>query len=156
MKTKARRRNRTPKAPRPGTVLPDEACPTCGTMMGEKRSKLSLPVNGEEIGVPRVPHLRCPKCDEVVLRFDDAQQLHERAIEIYRERYGLLSAEEILALRERLDLTQGALAQLLRLGKNTISRWETGRNVQTSAMDVLLRLIRDVPGALKYLRSHAV
>jgi len=47
------------------------------------------------------------------------------------------------------------LAGLLRLGANTISRWEAGRNVQTAAMDVLLRLIRDIPASLTYLRKHA-
>jgi DNA-binding transcriptional regulator YiaG len=47
------------------------------------------------------------------------------------------------------------MAALLRLGANTISRWEAGRNVQTSAMDVLMRLIRDVPGTLDYLRQQA-
>ena len=52
-------------------------------------------------------------------------------------------------------LTQGALGRLLRLGANTISRWESGRNVQTAAMDVLLRLISDLPGSIEYLRHHA-
>jgi hypothetical protein len=46
-------------------------------------------------------------------------------------------------------------AQLLHLGANTISRWESGRNVQTEAMERLLRLIRDLPGSLDYLRQHA-
>jgi hypothetical protein len=41
------------------------------------------------------------------------------------------------------------------LGANTISRWESGRNVQTEAMEMLLRLIRDLPGSLDYLRRHA-
>ena len=44
---------------------------------------------------------------------------------------------------------------LLHLGGNTISRWEAGRNVQTAAMDILVRLIRDLPGGLDYLRDHA-
>ena len=59
------------------------------------------------------------------------------------------------SLRERLHLTQGALAKLLRLGANTISRWEAGRNVQTAAIDMFLRLIRDLPGSIQYLRKHA-
>ena len=59
------------------------------------------------------------------------------------------------SLRERPGLTQVELWRLLRLGSNTISRWESGRNVQTAAMDVLLRLIRDLPGSLDYLRNHA-
>jgi DNA-binding transcriptional regulator YiaG len=43
----------------------------------------------------------------------------------------------------------------LRLGATTISRWESGRNVQTAAMDILLRLLRDLPGGIEYLRRHA-
>lgn len=52
-------------------------------------------------------------------------------------------------------LTQAELARLLRLGGNTISRWEAGRNVQTASMDMLVRLIRNLPGSLEYLRNHA-
>ena len=81
--------------------------------------------------------------------------MREGALTLYREKYGLLSSDEIRSLRERLRLTQGALAKLLRLGANTISRWEAGRNVQTAAMDMFLRLIRDLPGSIQYLRKHA-
>ncbi len=141
--------------PRRGRALPDDACPACGTMMVEKRGTLRLPVSGEEIAVPASAHLACPKCGEVVLRYRDSRRLGEDAAAIYRKRHGLLSAEEIRALRERLHLTQADLAHLLRLGANTVSRWESGRNVQTAVMDLLLRLIRDLPGSVEYLRAHA-
>lgn len=91
----------------------------------------------------------------MVLRLDDARSLLERALDIYRQKHGLLSAGEIRSIRIRLGLTQSALARLLRLGANTISRWESGRNAQIAAMGVLLRLIRDLPESLDYLRSHA-
>jgi len=55
----------------------------------------------------------------------------------------------------RFSLTQADLARLLRLGANTVSRWESGRNVQTAAMDILLRMIRDLPESIAYLRSRA-
>ena len=147
--------SRSVQRARRGAVLPDDACPECGTPMREKRGKLKLPVNGEEITVPEATHLSCPKCHEVVLRSDDARRLRQRALEIYRGKYGLLSADEIRSIRERFGLTQAELARLLRLGGNTISRWEAGRNVQTAAMDMLLRMIRDLPGSLDYLRKHA-
>ena len=137
------------------SALPDDACPECGSLMKEKKGRLTLPVNGEEIAVAGSPHLSCPKCHEVVLRFDDARRLRQRALEMYRQTYGLLSADEIRSLRERFGLTQGELARLLRLGANTISRWEAGRNVQTASMDMLLRVIRDLPGSLDYLRKYA-
>jgi putative zinc finger/helix-turn-helix YgiT family protein len=138
-----------------GRVIPDDACPRCGTMMKEARGRLKLPINGEEIAVPSASHLKCPRCGEIVLRFQDAKRLHEDASEIYRRKHGLLSANEIRAIRERFNLNQAGLARLLRLGANTVSRWEAGRNVQTAAMDMLLRLIRDLPGSIDYLRDHA-
>jgi len=121
--------------------------------MIEKRSSLRLPINGEEIPVPGSRHLACPKCGEIVLHYKDSKRLHEDAIAIYRKRHELLSADQIRAIRERFRLTQAELALLLRLGANTVSRWESGRNVQTAAMDMLLRLIRDLPGSIEYLRS---
>ena len=151
MKTSSGSQPRTQR----GRLLADNACPECGTPMREKQSSLKFPVNGEEIAVGESPHLNCPKCREVVLRFDDARKLRQRALEIYRQKYGLLSADDIRSIRERFGLTQAGLARLLRLGANTISRWEAARNVQTASMDVLLRMIRDVPGSLDYLRKHA-
>jgi putative zinc finger/helix-turn-helix YgiT family protein len=123
--------------------------------MAEKRGALRLPVNGEEVAVPSAAHLSCPKCHEVVLRYQDARRLSEDAVAIYRRKHGLLSADEIRALREGFNLTQAEFARLLRLGANTLSRWEAGRNAQTEAMDTLLRLIRDLPGTIDYLRDHA-
>jgi predicted RNA-binding Zn-ribbon protein involved in translation (DUF1610 family) len=42
-------------------------------------------VDGEEITVPGSPHRSCPGCGEVVLRFDDARKLRQRALKIYRQ-----------------------------------------------------------------------
>lgn len=152
---KKKMRSRNVPALRRGQVLPDDACPACGTTMIEKRGTLRLPVNGEDIAVPSAAHLSCPKCGEAVLRFQDSRRLGEDAIALYRKKHGLLSADDIRALRERFNLNQADLARLLRLGANTVSRWESGRNVQTAAMDMLLRLIRDLPGSIDYLRDHA-
>jgi len=155
MAPRTRRKSTEHLGERSKPALPDDACPNCGTTMRERKAILRLPVNGEEIAVPSAPHLRCPKCREVVLRMDQARHLRECALETYRTRHELLSGGEIRAIRERYRLTQVQLARLLRLGANTISRWEAGRNVQTAAMDVLLRLIRDIPESLSYLKKHA-
>ena len=151
---KSRRSNKTTPRARQ-RALADDACPRCGTTMVDRRSVLKVSVNGEEVSVPSALHLRCPKCQEVVLRFSDGRRLQEDAIAVYRKKHGLLSADEIRAIRERFGLTQSELARLLHLGANTISRWESGRNVQTEAMEMLLRLLRDLPGSLDYLRQHA-
>lgn len=156
-KVKVMKKMRKQEAPSPrhAQALRDNACPACGTQMVERRGTLRLPINGEEIAVPSAAHLRCPKCGEVVLRFQDSKRLSEDALAIYRKRHELLSADEIRSIRDRFNLTQADLARLLRLGANTVSRWESSRNVQTAAMDILLRLIRDLPGSIDYLRDHA-
>jgi putative zinc finger/helix-turn-helix YgiT family protein len=138
-----------------GNVLPDDACPTCGTRLCKQAGELAYTVNSQKVSVESVPHLRCPNCDEVVLTSDEAQLLRQRAFERYRVENGLLSANEIRAIRERFGMTQSAFADLLRLGSNTISRWEAERKVQTASLDVLLRLIRDLPDSLEYLRRSA-
>jgi len=135
--------------------FPEGSCPSCGTLMRLAKGILKFPVNGEDLSVADSSHLKCPKCKEVVLRLDEARKLRERANDAYRKKYGLLSSNEIRSLRERIGLTQAELAQLLGLGQNTLSRWEAGRNVQSVAMDYLLRLVRDLPGTLDYLRKLA-
>ena len=154
----SKKSNREVQARKPavGTVIVhDDACPVCGAMMTETMGTLKLPINGESVAVAQAAHLKCPDCGEIILRRDHARSLREGAMAHYRAKHGLLSAEEIRAIRERFELTQAQMASLLRLGSNTLSRWESGRNVQTAAMDVLLRLIRDVSGTLDYLRCHA-
>jgi putative zinc finger/helix-turn-helix YgiT family protein len=135
--------------------VPDNACPECGTLMERTDGPMTARVNGEAIRVPSVPRLKCPSCGEGLLSLKEAKHLETQAMEIYREKYGLLTAAEIKTLREQHGMTQAELAQLLRLGANTISRWESGRVVQSAALDTLLRLIRDIPGTIDYLRDRA-
>ena len=151
-------KSKIPRTPRAEAIRdrlhPVDSCPDCGNPMRPRQAALKYPVNGEEIAVDRCEHSKCSECGEVVLHLDQARALRERAQQIYRARHELLSAGDIRALRERLGLTQAEFAGVLRLGGNTLSRWEAGRNVQSAAMDLLLRLIRDVPGSMDYLRRR--
>jgi len=124
-------------------------------MTVERCSALECPVNGERVTVPSVPHLACPKCGEGMLRFDDARHLQDGAHAIYRERHHLLSPEDIRAIREPLGIAPTELGRLVRVPAEAVSRWEQGRNVPTKQVDLLLRMIRDVPGSLEYLRKQA-
>jgi putative zinc finger/helix-turn-helix YgiT family protein len=149
----------TRRGPRPARRragrLPDDACPQCGATMKAVERRLTIRINGEPVSVAAVPHRRCPRCGEAVLSYDETGMFNRRAFEAYRRKHRLLSEREIRAIREGLGLTQANLARLLRLGSNTVSRWEAGRNVQSASMDMMLRLLRDVPGALAYLRRRA-
>lgn len=147
-------RRRIPGMRKRGQVHED-TCFDCGTVMRPHRGRLDYPVNGERVVVLGIEHLKCPKCGEGILSAEAMGELQARAHAAYRERHALLTPADIRAIREKYGLTQAQLARLLRLGANTLSRWEAGRNVQTAAMDVLLRLLRDLPESLRYLRRHA-
>ncbi|MBN1607293.1 MAG: helix-turn-helix domain-containing protein [Polyangiaceae bacterium] len=64
-----------------------------------------------------------------------------------------MSANEIRAIRERFNLNQGDLARLLRLGANTVSRWESGRNVGEAPAPPSHRM-RPLPRALEMDRAR--
>lgn len=135
--------------------VPEDMCPTCGAIMRRTNAAVLWPVNGHGNRVAGVSHLRCPSCGEGMYSIAEIEALDAAAFAIYRKRFGLLIPDEVRAIREQHRLTQAELARLLRLGANTISRWEAGRTVQTAAMDILLRMVRDVPASLLYLRRGA-
>jgi putative zinc finger/helix-turn-helix YgiT family protein len=69
-----------------------------------------------------------------------------------RIRAGLLTPEEIVAIRKKLGLSQSELGRLFGLGSKVVTRWETGRVVQSKAADVALRLLALDPENLKRIR----
>jgi putative zinc finger/helix-turn-helix YgiT family protein len=79
---------------------------------------------------------RCEKCGTVVL--DD--NANRRLSDALRSEAGLLQPAEIRARRDALGLTQKALAGYLLLAEATLSRWETGAQIQQRAMDAFLRV----------------
>ena len=80
--------------------------------------------------------LKCERCGAIIL--DDAAD--ERLEEALRSEAGLLTPREIRQHREALGLTRQQLADLLRISMFTLTRWETGAQIQQRAMDTLLRL----------------
>lgn len=85
--------------------------------------------------------LRCGQCGNQVIP-DDA---FDRLTAELRRQAGLLAPSEIKGNRDRLHLTQKALAGHLRVSESTLCRWETGGQIQQRAMDLLMRLYFDIP-----------
>ena len=92
------------------------------------------------IDVKDLEVLRCAHCGEMAL--DDAA--NRRVSDAVREKVGLLFPEEIRAKREALGFTQKQLASLLCVSEFTLSRWETGAQLQQRCMDRFLRCFFDV------------
>ena len=76
-------------------------------------------------------------------------------IEKTKARYlGLLSPEALKQLRERFELTQEEISELLQIGAKTYTRWESGRARPSRSLNVLLRAIRDGVVTAEYLRAQ--
>lgn len=93
----------------------------------------------------------CEKCGDMI--FDTPATL--RIDQALREQIGLLSPEQIRRNREALGLTQEQLATNLGIAAATISRWESGHQIQQRAMDRLLRLYFAYPNVRSSLSDEA-
>ncbi|QOJ00966.1 MAG: type II toxin-antitoxin system MqsA family antitoxin [Phycisphaeraceae bacterium] len=117
-------------------------CPICGKNSlaekhGEYRFEPPEAIPGGAIVVPDATWYECGACHEQIV-----PPALENAIE--RERYrrlGLLTPEEIKAVRERTGLSAVDMATLLSVGEKTYTRWENGRSLQNKSNDTLIRLV---------------
>jgi len=68
---------------------------------------------------------------------------------------GLLTCDEVAAIRKRWDLSQAVAAKVFGGGANAFSKYERGEVHQSEAMDLLLRLANEVSGAMAWLLHSA-
>jgi putative zinc finger/helix-turn-helix YgiT family protein len=128
-----------------GKKLP--RCPNCGhTPLRDATITDRFPYEtGEEepvwVEVPDVPVQVCDQCGEQYLGPGAARAQH---LAVCRA-LGLLTPDQIKAIRERLGPTQAEFARLTGIGEATISRWERGRMLPNRAMDRYLRLLNARP-----------
>ena len=102
-----------------------------------------------EVELANLPVFKCQKCGETLL----GNQEEDRISSALRAAAGLLEPAVIRARREALGLTQKALANLLKIAESTLSRWETGAQIQQRVMDRLLRAFFDLEPLRDYFQS---
>lgn len=131
-------------------------CRSCGKQ-SLKPAVVDYPAEMEHDGraysftVPGLEVLACESCGERVL--PDAAM--ERVLDTLRAEAELLTPIEIREKRKRLGLTQEQLANQLKVAKETVSRWETGGQIQQRGFDTLLRVFFDLPDVRRYLAERS-
>src|SRR5436190_6672971 len=88
-----------------------------------------------EVTLPGLVVPQCSNCGTIALDEEANRQISTA----FRRKAGLLSPEQIRQHRVALGLTQQALADLLSVGVSTLSRWETGTQIQQRSLDRFLR-----------------
>jgi putative zinc finger/helix-turn-helix YgiT family protein len=85
-----------------------------------------------------IPALELPSCDHCGAELFD-NHVDDQISQALRLKLGLLTPAQIRRARIAMRLNQRELAKRLRIASATISRWETGALIQSSAMDNYLR-----------------
>lgn len=110
--------------------------------------------DGKDYTFP-VQSLKAPKCAACGQVFPDAEA--NRAIsEAFRAHAKLLTPQQIRDNRESLGLTQKRLAGILGVAEATLSRWETGGQIQQRSLDKLMRIVFHFPDVLAALGDEQV
>lgn len=126
-------------------------CAQCGGPVSRRMVDVDVKVGARETIFVRRRLQHCTQCGETYFGAGEMDEVHRAAADLVREREGLLSPEEIKSLRESMHLSQAQFERLLRTGPKTVVRWERGTVFQSRAVDTLLRTIRGVPAARRYL-----
>ena len=119
-----------------------ELCPICGE--GHVTALVQM-VESEYKGQKAQLPLHFNLCDTCTSDFAGAAEskLNRRALMAWRKQVdGLLTGDEITALRKRYKLTQGQAAKLFGGGPVAFSKYENDDVMQSESMDTLLRLVR--------------
>lgn len=135
------------------------SCPLCDKTheIEERKRTTTIIIKGEEVTYEERFYF-CANSDEDENEFETGAMTNENLLNArnaYRVKMGLLTSDEIVAIRESYGLSQVDLAKLLGWGEATISRYES-KAIQDEAYDTMLRLIKDNPlQALEFLKKNS-
>jgi HTH-type transcriptional regulator/antitoxin MqsA len=93
---------------------------------------------------------RCKKCGVDYYTRDQSLASSRSRAAVLRAYEGLLSPQEIRAIRDRLGYTQAQLEQVLGVGRKTVVRWEKGTVRQSRLADRFLRTLAAHPNIVVY------
>lgn len=65
----------------------------------------------------------------------------------------VVSADELLAIRERLNMSRPVFARVLRTNARTLENWEQGRARPNAQATTLIRLVQKYPETVGYLAT---
>lgn len=128
-----------------------ERCPICGEgLVTASVQMVEYEYKGHKAELPS--HFQ--QCDTCTSDFAGMAEskLNKRIVMAFRKQVdGLLTGEEITALRKQYQLTQAQAAKLFGGGPVAFSKYENDDVAQSEAMDTLLRLVRRSPVAFRAL-----
>ena len=130
-------------------------CLECGCDMLTSIEPITEDYRGEKLTVYGIEHYVCPQCGEYAVEAKSAKELAHKLVCAYAEMQGLLTPDQIAAIRHKTELNQGDFQKMLGVSGVTVSRWETGKAQQSKMADNFLRVIDQFPCAARELMQRA-
>ena len=130
-------------------------CLECGAEMRRTAEPVTEAYRGEEFTVDGIDRWVCDACGNDEMQASEAERLSRALAREYARAHGLLTPDEVKALRKSLGLTQREFERLLGVSSPTVSRWETGAMQQSMTANRLMELLRDCPEAGEQLMEMA-
>ena len=133
-------------------------CPICDKIhdVEERKRYATTLVKGEKVRYME-KYLFCENANDDENEFETGTMMDENLLcarNAYRIKMGLLTSDDIVAIRASYGLSQVDLSNLLGWGEVTISRYES-KAIQDEAYDTMLRLVKDNPlQALDLLKKN--
>ena len=131
-------------------------CAQCGKQgLTFRRRPHVLKYKGSTLEIENYGAFACPTCGEEYLDDVLIMETEPQIRNWQRQVDGLLTTDEIKAIRKKIGVSQTEFSRILGGGPKSFAKYETGVVNQSEAMDQLLRLIRDVPGVWGNLKRQA-
>ena len=130
-------------------------CLECGAEMRHERGPVTESYRGEAFTVDGIDRWVCDACGNDEMTAAEAEKLARGLAGEYARAHGLLSPDEVRALRTSLGLRQKDFERLMGVSSPTASRWETGAVQQSVMANKLMTLLRDCPAAREQMFEMA-
>jgi HTH-type transcriptional regulator / antitoxin MqsA len=132
-----------------------EVCPVCESgKLEEKCEDIKFEYKGSYLLFPNEKALACGKCGESFFDPKRNREIEKELTDHRRKTDGLLTSEEIKAIREMFGMTQVKFAELLGVGEKNFARYESGQTTQSKSMDHLLRVLMHRPEVMSLINRR--
>lgn len=130
-------------------------CTGCGSSAFDIHIEPDDFMRNDQSFTVNLEHSVCQECGNTVIFSEQIKRNDCVLRDAWRKIDGLLTAREIVVLRNKLQLTQQDASKVFGGGVNAFSKYERSEVIQSVAMDKLLRSALVVPGMLAWLKQQA-
>lgn len=118
-------------------------CYRCGREMKCFKGEHHYTESGLDVILKGIEICECP-CGERIVGIPAVAKLHSLLGHELIKKQSRLAGNEVRFLRKNMGMTGTALSELMKIRKETLSRWENGERPISESHDRLLRLIYSV------------